>query len=142
MPRSISACERLVDLEQLGHEAPVPVEPFGHAPRALLGAVAEADRPFGRQLAMVGDFLHRLGANSTRNRSLDRVSRSNSMCCQVENSSCRAIVRAKSPFGCSTSRQLRKSSTSRWKASLSRVARLVEQMRRLPDQVERTGWQG
>ena len=52
--------ERLVDLEQLGHEAPAPVEPVGHAPRAFLGAVAEADRPFGRELAVIGDFLHRL----------------------------------------------------------------------------------
>ena len=47
------------------------------------------------------------------------------------------MVCAKSPLGCSTSRQLRKSSTSRWNASLSRVARFAEEMRRLPDQVER-----
>ena len=50
----------LVDLEQLGDEAPVPVEPFGHAPRALLGPVAEPDRPLGRKFPVIGDFLHRL----------------------------------------------------------------------------------
>src|SRR5438874_13062296 len=49
----------LVDFEQLRHEAPAPVEPLGHAPRALLGPVAEADRPFGRELAMISDFLDR-----------------------------------------------------------------------------------
>ena len=119
--------QRLVDLEQLRNEAPVPVEPFGHPPSAFLGAVAEADRPLGRELAMIGDFLDRLRRNSTRKRSLDRVSRSNSMCCHVENRRCRAIVRAKSPLGCSTNRQLRKSSTSRWKASLSPSPASLEQ---------------
>ena len=48
----------LVDLEQLGNEAPVPVEPFGHPAPAFLGSIAKADRPFGRKLAMIGDFLH------------------------------------------------------------------------------------
>src|SRR6185369_2628729 len=52
--------QRVIDLEQLGHEAPIPVEPLRHPASALLGAVAEADRPLGRQLAVVGDFLHRL----------------------------------------------------------------------------------
>jgi len=34
------ARQQLVDLEQLRNEAPAPVEPFGHAPRALVSAVA------------------------------------------------------------------------------------------------------
>ena len=53
--------ECLVDLEQLGDETPAPVEPVAHALRALLGAVAEPHRPFRGELAMIGDFLDRLG---------------------------------------------------------------------------------
>src|SRR5207245_10530651 len=49
--------EALVYLEQLGNKAPVPVEALRHPPRALLGAVTEADRPVGRELAMISDFL-------------------------------------------------------------------------------------
>src|SRR6478672_10749241 len=50
----------LVDLEQLRHEAPVPVESLRHPARALFGPVAESDRPLGGQLAMIGHFFHRL----------------------------------------------------------------------------------
>jgi hypothetical protein len=52
--------DRLVDLEQLRHEAPVPVEPVGHALGAFLGAVAKTNRPFGGQFAVIGHFLDRL----------------------------------------------------------------------------------
>ena len=75
MPRAISPSSDRVDLEQLGHEAPAPVEPVAHPPRALLGAVAEPDRPFGRQLAVIGDFLDRLGRDRAQNWSLDSASR-------------------------------------------------------------------
>src|SRR5215210_4987345 len=44
----------LVHLEQLRHEAPVPGEAVLDPAAALLGAVAEADDPFGRQLLVVG----------------------------------------------------------------------------------------
>ena len=47
------------------------------------------------------------------------------------------MVCAKSPLGCSTSRQFLKSSTSRWKASRSPSPRFAEQMGRLADEVER-----
>src|SRR5690349_10473681 len=50
----------IVHLEQLGDEPPVPVEPFGHPARAFFGAVAEPHSPFGREVAVIGDFLHRL----------------------------------------------------------------------------------
>jgi hypothetical protein len=49
-----------VDLEQLGHEPPAPFESFGHAPPAFLSAVAKPDRPIGRELPMISDFLDRL----------------------------------------------------------------------------------
>ena len=55
--------QHLVDLEQLGNEAPAPVETVGHAPSALLGPVAEPDRPVGGQFAVIGDFLDALGGD-------------------------------------------------------------------------------
>src|SRR3954471_17464231 len=52
--------KRFVHLEQLGHEAPAPIEPLSHAPRALFRAVAETDRPLGGEFSMISDFLDRL----------------------------------------------------------------------------------
>src|SRR5436190_3076517 len=55
---AVDGCSQsVVDLEQLGDEAPAPIESIGHAPRAFLGAVAEADRPFACELAMISNFL-------------------------------------------------------------------------------------
>ena len=60
-PRIDRGLQRLINLEQLGHEAPAPIEPLGHASRAFVGAVAEPHRPFARQFAVIGDFLHCFG---------------------------------------------------------------------------------
>src|SRR3546814_7133332 len=44
-----------IHLEQFGNEAPIPAEAVDHPLPALLGAVAEADDPLGRQLLVIGD---------------------------------------------------------------------------------------
>ena len=56
---SISRLQRL-STSNSSPRAPAPVEPFGHPPGAFLAAVAEAHRPLGCKLAMIGDFLDRL----------------------------------------------------------------------------------
>ena len=126
-----------------GTKRHIQSSPSLHPPPALLGAVAEPDHPFGAQLGVIGDFLDRLGGDRGDRSSFEPARWSNSIFCQVENRNCRAMVCAKSPLGCSTSQQLRKSSTSRWKASASPsrplpfdLAGMVQEMGRLADQVE------
>src|SRR6478736_2790719 len=61
-----------VDLEQLGHEAPAPIQALGHTSGALIGAVTEAYSPIACKLAMVGDLLHGL-VRKVREKSVARL---------------------------------------------------------------------
>src|SRR5215210_1559998 len=53
--------EQFIDLEQFRHETPAPIESIAHPLRALGGAVPQPHRPFGRELAVISDFLDRFG---------------------------------------------------------------------------------
>ena len=130
--------EQFIDLEQFGDEAPAPVEPVGHPPRALLGAVAEPHRPFARQLAVIGDFLDRLGRDLAQERvaglrsAAGRADAARSRTATAARSSARNRRWAARPAGNCGNRARRGGR----RAGRHRP-RCAEQMRRLPDQVER-----
>ena len=106
--------------EQLVVQRPDRLEPGQQPAARLVGALREGEEPATGVVAVVGHLLDALDRDrpTARGRG-EAASRSSSASRQVENSSSRTIVTAKSPLSASTRRTLRNSRSPRKNASAS-----------------------